>query len=444
MEVSVFDSTPNSVVSLHYISNLVTSAVNIGRTDSRGNFTANVSSGNYHILGGTQVYAVVDNKQTTTVVWPNFASSGDLSFSPSGLSLTKGQIAKVVASTGSNLYVVDNTNPGVATITISDSQITVSGGNSGSTNITICARNIGCNILYVAVDVQSNPQTNLSYVNQTITSSQSSVVVPEISFSQSSTTLEIGQSRSVNMRTNGDFGISNNSNMRVAIATVENSSLKIKALSSGTTNIGMCAVGSVSMTCTSFIVNVPQPQTSSASTTNNIYFLESDKNIVLNIGQTRTIIINGQGGYSISQNSGPVSVSASIVNNLLYINAVAPGGSNITICHSSGQCSNVYIYVNSVASTNQSNNKSTPASTPKSNYTFNKYLYMGMTKAGVSESEVVSLQNHLKTLGLYAGPITGYFGPTTKKAVEAYQKKNGLSALGVVGPSTRTLLNQGK
>jgi N-acetylmuramoyl-L-alanine amidase len=69
---------------------------------------------------------------------------------------------------------------------------------------------------------------------------------------------------------------------------------------------------------------------------------------------------------------------------------------------------------------------------------------MGMTKAGVSESEVVSLQNHLKTLGLYAGPITGYFGPTTKKAVEAYQKKNGLSALGVVGPSTRTLLNQGK
>jgi len=76
-------------------------------------------------------------------------------------------------------------------------------------------------------------------------------------------------------------------------------------------------------------------------------------------------------------------------------------------------------------------------------YSFDTYLYVGMTKIGVANSDVSALQKRLKADGIYSGPITGYFGPLTKTAVEAYQTKHGLSPIGVVGPSTRNLLNQG-
>jgi peptidoglycan hydrolase-like protein with peptidoglycan-binding domain len=66
-----------------------------------------------------------------------------------------------------------------------------------------------------------------------------------------------------------------------------------------------------------------------------------------------------------------------------------------------------------------------------------------MTKLGVSDPDVVALQKRLKTDGIYSGPITGYFGPQTKAAVEAYQTKHNLNAIGVVGPGTRDLLNRG-
>jgi peptidoglycan hydrolase-like protein with peptidoglycan-binding domain len=66
-----------------------------------------------------------------------------------------------------------------------------------------------------------------------------------------------------------------------------------------------------------------------------------------------------------------------------------------------------------------------------------------MTKLGISDSDVTALQQRLKADGFYSGPITGYFGPMTKTALETYQTKHGLSAIGVVGPGTRNLLNQG-
>jgi N-acetylmuramoyl-L-alanine amidase len=53
------------------------------------------------------------------------------------------------------------------------------------------------------------------------------------------------------------------------------------------------------------------------------------------------------------------------------------------------------------------------------------------------------LQKRLKSDGYFTGSVTGYFGPLTKAALESYQTKNGLSAVGVVGPSTRALLNKG-
>ncbi len=57
-------------------------------------------------------------------------------------------------------------------------------------------------------------------------------------------------------------------------------------------------------------------------------------------------------------------------------------------------------------------------------------------KVGSSGSDVKTLQTKLKRWGYYTGSIDGVFGSGTKRAVVSFQKKNGLTADGVVGPAT--------
>ncbi|MBQ9714073.1 MAG: spore cortex-lytic enzyme [Clostridia bacterium] len=57
-------------------------------------------------------------------------------------------------------------------------------------------------------------------------------------------------------------------------------------------------------------------------------------------------------------------------------------------------------------------------------------------RQGASGGEVKEVQRRLKLWGYYNGNVDGVFGAGTKKAVIAFQKKNGLKADGVVGAST--------
>ena len=57
-------------------------------------------------------------------------------------------------------------------------------------------------------------------------------------------------------------------------------------------------------------------------------------------------------------------------------------------------------------------------------------------REGSSGEEVKTLQTKLKRWGYYTGSIDGVFGSGTKKAVIAFQKKNGLTPDGIVGPAT--------
>jgi murein DD-endopeptidase MepM/ murein hydrolase activator NlpD len=63
---------------------------------------------------------------------------------------------------------------------------------------------------------------------------------------------------------------------------------------------------------------------------------------------------------------------------------------------------------------------------------------------GSSGDIVRQLQISLKVLGLLqADSVTGYYGPKTRAAVMAFQKRQGLDQLGNVGPKTRAALNRG-
>ena len=57
-------------------------------------------------------------------------------------------------------------------------------------------------------------------------------------------------------------------------------------------------------------------------------------------------------------------------------------------------------------------------------------------RVGSSGEEVKTLQTKLKRWGYYTGSIDGVFGSGTKKAAIAFQKKNGLTPDGIVGPAT--------
>ncbi|QEK13273.1 spore cortex-lytic enzyme [Crassaminicella thermophila] len=72
--------------------------------------------------------------------------------------------------------------------------------------------------------------------------------------------------------------------------------------------------------------------------------------------------------------------------------------------------------------------------------TYDSYFNIGSALEtlywGSSGSEVKQLQTKLKNWGYYDGPIDGVFGGGTFEAVKKFQKKNGLTVDGVVGPKT--------
>ena len=59
-----------------------------------------------------------------------------------------------------------------------------------------------------------------------------------------------------------------------------------------------------------------------------------------------------------------------------------------------------------------------------------------LSKFGSRSEEVKQIQQKLKNWGYYKGEIDGIFGSETKKAVIAFQKKNGLTADGIAGKNT--------
>lgn len=55
---------------------------------------------------------------------------------------------------------------------------------------------------------------------------------------------------------------------------------------------------------------------------------------------------------------------------------------------------------------------------------------------GARGDDVVKIQRKLKQWGYYSGSIDGVFGSGTLAAVKSFQKKNGLTVDGIVGPAT--------
>lgn len=65
-----------------------------------------------------------------------------------------------------------------------------------------------------------------------------------------------------------------------------------------------------------------------------------------------------------------------------------------------------------------------------------------MPPSGPYKPTIEEIQTALKNANFYAGNVDGKKGPKTKKAIEEFQKANGLKADGKVGPKTWSLLGK--
>ncbi|MBQ8295260.1 MAG: spore cortex-lytic enzyme [Clostridia bacterium] len=79
--------------------------------------------------------------------------------------------------------------------------------------------------------------------------------------------------------------------------------------------------------------------------------------------------------------------------------------------------------------------KATASRAPQTEYA-EIWMTAAVLRQGTKGGEVKEVQRRLKLWGYYNGSVDGVFGAGTKSAVIAFQKKNGLTADGVVGAAT--------
>jgi hypothetical protein len=252
---------------------------------------------------------------------------GNLILSQTNINLSAGQSSTVTASNfGGSLYVSSNSNSSVVTPSISGSQITLYGLNTGSSTVTVCSGNSSsCGSIYVTVYGGS------TYGN--------------ITFSQSSITLTSGQSSTINIYSNNAYGfyyISSNSNNNVVSASISGSSLYLSPIASGSSTITVCQYNNNN--CGSVYVTV------SGYSSGSIYFNPSSLSI--SSGQTSMVYLSTPYGYSgnyyIYANTSSYIATASISGSTLTITGNNNGTATITVCQSgsSSTCGNFTVTVN--------------------------------------------------------------------------------------------------
>ena len=64
------------------------------------------------------------------------------------------------------------------------------------------------------------------------------------------------------------------------------------------------------------------------------------------------------------------------------------------------------------------------------------FALTAFAKHGLSEEEIRAVQKKLKNWGYYSGAVDGIYGEKTTAAVKYFQRKNGLTADGIVGART--------
>ncbi len=379
--------------------------------------SANISNSSVVLYGnntGTATITVcsvdANNCGSFTITVNSGGGLGNLSLSQTTLTLLVGQTISITVSGGTMPYNLPTYSTNIAQASLNNNVLSVTGVAVGTSIINVCSASGGCIPLNVTI--------NASGTGQAPTLSQSSV------------SINTGQSAVITISGSGGYYVSGNTNSAIATVTVSGNSATISGNNAGSTTVTFCQTAGQ---CVTLYVTVG----SSGTTASGGIVI----NPIVNVGQTVSYNLSSSIGYSsyyITSNSGTI-FSAIISGSTLTITGVSTGASTINICASGGTCASISVTVlpSTSTATVTTNNSSTVSSSVGDGYKFTHPLSLGSKGTDVSE-----LQKRLIVEGFYNGSITGYYGTVTVKAVQAYQKYHGLNTLGSVGPGTRTALNK--
>jgi ferredoxin len=278
--------------------------------------------------GGTTDLRICDSvfncsNLTVTVGESNY-SNNSISFSQSNVSVNVGESASVsiYGDNYSSYYISNNSNSDIATVSLSNRTIYVTGRNSGNTSVTVCANNNYCGSLYISV-------------------SGSNYYGGNISLSISDVVLNVGQTYNVNIYgDNYNYFTATSYNSAVVSGNVSGKTLTLTAHSAGNASVKVCGqnynynyspCASVSVTVT-------------GNSNNTLNF--SPASLTFAVNQSSTIYI--QGGvapYSINGSFNQNIISASISGSQIYLYGKSNGSTSLYVCGAYGSCGTIPIYV---------------------------------------------------------------------------------------------------
>jgi len=449
--------------------------------------TANLSDNNLVLVanaGGTATVTVCSSMgncapEVVTVSYNTTSIGGSMTLSQNNLWLLAGQAASITVSGGTMPYSVAGYSANILTASFNNNILTITGVSAGSASVSVCSAGGGCNILQVLVSGSSSSGSTTS-----------------LTLSQSSLALTIGGNATVGISGNGSYFVAYNTNSSAASATINGSNIVVNALVLGSTDVSICQNGGQ---CAVLTITV---STTAASAT---ALSLSQTSLALSVGNTGKILITGNGGYTISQNTNTSVASAALSGNAATITALGVGSTKIYICQNGGQCAPIAVTV-TAASAPTATSDWTFCADEKQNCQFSGYqtvrygangkYYYGSYLNGVSCSnsifgdpienvvkqcsyggtipaestigtpavasikiaakykfskalvygssgnDVKELQQRLKDEGFYSGAIDGKFLISTVVAVKKYQKSKGIRQTGNVGAQTMAVLNK--
>lgn len=175
-QITVYGDPNAAVVLDYYAGNQLFGAGIVGYTNSSGYFSAQLNPGWYGIPNGAPVVVMVNGRQSNQVTWylnnvfytpgpvTSYQYPAWLSVNNSNVQLTVGNVGTVTVYGGTNLYIPNAYNNGVASGVLSGTTVTIYGIAPGSTTLRVCQSNTGqCVPISVTVINPYNYYNNSQY-----------------------------------------------------------------------------------------------------------------------------------------------------------------------------------------------------------------------------------------------------------------------------------------
>lgn len=303
--------------------------VNIGTNSSQVTVYANTYG---QTVATVCVLGTTTNCASDYITVQNVGATA-LTFTQSNLTVAHGQSVQVTILNGTtgasgtgNYTIVNNSNPGVISATLSNAVITLTAaGNNGAASLTVCTTDMSsCGI---------------------INASAGNVSSSGLTFSQSAPTMTVGQTVNVTLSGGTTYSVSSNSNSNVVVASINNTNnLQLVGNAAGSAVVTVCSSAG---NCGSLTATVNYATTGPISL--------SQSSIWLQVGQAVSVVVSGGTmPYSLLNTASSSSfVQATLNNNIVTLTGIAPGSSSVSVCSSGGACVQLAYLVNGTASTGQ-------------------------------------------------------------------------------------------